>query len=130
MAASRFTPEVRGALVERAAAGVSLRDSCRAIGLREGTAKGWVTRGRREGTGDYAEFAAALEQARDAARSRPEPMDEAELAREVSQMVRAGSVAAAKLRWEMLRSTPGEVKNSDDDALAEVDELARLRRAG
>lgn len=132
MAASKFTPETRGALLERFAAGVSLRDACRAIELREGTVKGWLTRGRREDSGAYAEFAAAVEAAREEAAARPEPMDADELARAVSQMVRGGSVAAAKLRWEMLLRNHGEnregVTDDGDDPLAEVDELAKRRR--
>ena len=133
MAASKFTPATRGALLERFAAGVSLRDACGALGLREATVKAWLTRGRRGDVGAYAEFAEAVEAAREAARSRPDPMDEDELARVVSKAARGGSVAAMKLRWEMLRKEPdgGEgVNNGDRDPLAEVDELARLRRAG
>ena len=134
MTASKFTPEVRGALVERAAAGVSLRDSCRAVDVREKTAKGWLTRGRSEAEGDYAEFAAAVDRARAAAKARPDPMDADELTRVVSEMVRGGSVAAAKLRFEMLRAAKADAGEEggevDGDPLAEVDELARKRRAG
>ena len=79
MSASKFTPEVRGALLERTAAGVSLPDACRALDLRLATVKAWLTRGRREGTGDYAEFAAAVDEAREAARRRPEPRRAARL---------------------------------------------------
>jgi DNA-directed RNA polymerase specialized sigma24 family protein len=43
VSASKFTPEARGAVLERTAAGLSLRDACRAIGLREATVKGWLT---------------------------------------------------------------------------------------
>jgi IS30 family transposase len=131
MSESKFTPEIRGALIERTAAGVSLRDACRALGLREATVKGWLTRGRRENDGDYAAFAAAVDRARADRRSRPEPMDADELARRVSEMVRGGSVQAAKLRWEMLRAAEpdGEGVKDDDDPLAEVDELARRRTA-
>ena len=128
---SKFTPEARGALLERTAAGVPLADACRAVGLREATVKGWLTRGRREGSGEYAAFVEALEEARVEVRSRPAPMDEEELARVVSTAARAGSVQAMKLRWLMLargRLAPGEEDTADgDDPLAEVDELARRR---
>ena len=51
MSASKFTPEARGEVVERTAAGVSLADVCRAVGVREKTVKGWITRGRQEPEG-------------------------------------------------------------------------------
>src|SRR6266516_2395528 len=105
MSATKFTPELRGALIERTSAGVSLPDACRALDLRLATVKGWLTRGRREQQGPFADFADAVEAAREEARSRPEPMDEDELALVVSGMARAGSVQAAKLRWDMLKGT-------------------------
>lgn len=121
MAASLFTPEVRGGLLERICAGVSTKDAAKAVGVREKTVKGWLTKGRREASGEYAEFVQAVEEARAAAADRPEPMDEDELAREVSQMVRSGSVQAAKLRWEMLQA------QREPEAPAEVDEFDELR---
>jgi ketosteroid isomerase-like protein len=54
------------------------------------------------GDSDYAAFVEAMDEARLAARARPEPMDVDELARVVSDQARAGSVQAMKLRWEML----------------------------
>jgi hypothetical protein len=128
VSATKFTSEVRGALIERTAAGVSLADACRAVGVREATVKGWLTRGRRESQGEYVDFARAIERAREAAEERPEPMDAEELDRVVSEMARKGSVQAAKLRWEMLQSSSAEPEESADDPLAEVDELARRRR--
>lgn len=132
MSASKFTAEARGGLVERAAAGVSLPDSCRAVGLRLDTAKAWITRGRRETGGPYAEFVADLDAARAVAAERPEPLTEDELREAVSGMVRKGSVAAAKLYWQILSvDRAGEEVTADvEDPLAEVDQLARLRRAG
>jgi hypothetical protein len=129
VSASKFTPEIRGGLLERTAAGVSLSDAARAVGVRETTAKSWLTRGRREESGEYADFAAAMDEAREAAKSRPDAMDEAELGRLVSGMARKGSVQAAKLSWEMLRAPSGDEDTATDDPLAEVDELARRRRA-
>jgi hypothetical protein len=126
LSVSKFTPENRGSLIERTAAGVSLPDAARATGIREATVKSWLTKGRRESSGEYAEFAAAIDRARESARSRPEPMDADELARVVSEMARKGSVTAAKLRWEMLRSTDEEDASEPVD---EFDEL-RLRRRG
>ena len=81
VSASKFTPECRGGLIERTGAGVSLADACRAEGLRLNTVKSWLQRGRRESKGPYAEFAQAIEEARQAAKDRPSPMDGDELAR-------------------------------------------------
>lgn len=130
MSASKFTPEVRGGLIERAAAGVSLADSARAVGVREKTVKDWLTRGRKDDDGPYADFAQAIYDAREAAQSRPQPMDADELAQVVSGMARKGSVQAAKLRWEMLRSL--EAGQEEDKPVDELDELkaARAKRVG
>jgi DNA-binding NarL/FixJ family response regulator len=122
MSVSRFTPEVRGGLLQRIAAGLSTKDTALAVGVREKTVKGRLTRGRREDSGGHAEFTQAVEEARAAAAAdRPEAMDDEELARVVSQMARAGSVQAAKLRWEMLQA------EREPEASAEVDELDELR---
>ena len=88
MSATKFTPEARGALIERVASGVSLADVARAIGVREKTVKGWITRGRREDEGAYAAFAPRIGQARREADEPPEPMDADELARAPSQAPR------------------------------------------
>lgn len=107
MSASKFTPEVRGGLLERFAAGVSVEDAARSLDLRPKTVKDWLTRGRREEAGDYADFAAEVDRVRAEAAERPEPMDADELARVVSAAARKGSVAAMKLRWEQLRADQG-----------------------
>ncbi len=125
---SKFTPEVRGALLERVASGVSLRDAARAVGVREKTVRSWITRGRRDGTGSYAEFVTAIEAARARALARPQPMGRGELAAVVSRMARGGSVQAAKLRWEMLRAEQTDAVNGDP--MAELDQIAGLRLDG
>ena len=66
--ASKFTPEARGAVLDLLADGLSLKDACRESDIREKTVKGWLTRGRKEDNGDYAEFAAAVD---GVARTRP-----------------------------------------------------------
>jgi hypothetical protein len=126
MSRSKFTPEIRGALVERTAAGVSLADSCRAVGLRLNTVKGWLSRGRQERDGVYGDFARAIREARKAARDRPTPLDADELAQVVSEMARQGSVQAAKLRWEMLRSE-GVPEAQQGDILDEFEAKRRSR---
>jgi len=52
-------------------------------------------------------------------------MDTDELARVVSESARKGSVAAMKLRWEMVRATDPQDENL---AVDEFDELKERRR--
>ena len=61
MSATKFTPEARGALIERVASGVSLADAARAIGAREKTVKGWSTRGQRLRIEDAPQYESADE---------------------------------------------------------------------
>lgn len=126
MAVSLFTPEIRGALLERFAAGCSLPDAGHDVGVSEKTLKHWLTRGRKDGSGEYAEFAAAVDAARADVAARPAPMDEAELAHVVSAAARKGNTQAMKLRWEMLRSVVQE-DVAEADPLAALDELASRR---
>ncbi|MDQ3647479.1 MAG: hypothetical protein M3433_02640 [Actinomycetota bacterium] len=127
MSASAFTPEVRGALIERTAAGVSMRDACRVLELREKTVAGWLARGRREDSGPYADFVRAIEAAREDARSRPEPMTVEEHRLAVSEAARQGSVQALKLYWEMLRARDTE-EPAVPGPVSKIDELAAKRR--
>jgi hypothetical protein len=110
--------------------GMSFADAALAEGVKVPTAKTWLARGRREGSGDYFEFAQAIDRARVEARTLPEPMGCDELLRVMSNFARNGSVQAGKLVWEIL--TTGEQPAEDEPAnpLAEIDELARRRRAG
>jgi len=126
MSASRFTPAVRGDLVARAAAGASLADASRAVGLRLNTVKAWISRGRREADGPYFAFVADLDAARRVASERPEPLTAEQFRGHLDDAVRAGSVAAMKL-WSALYldDEPEEVTTDD---LSELDDLARRRR--
>jgi hypothetical protein len=125
---SQFTDEARARLLARLELGVSFGDAALAAGVRPETARSWLTRGRREGDGSYGEFARAVGEAREVAGSRPVPMDEVELAEVVSNMARAGSVQAAKLRWQMLRAE--QLGRESGDVMDELDELGRLRELG
>lgn len=130
--ASKFTAENRGALLDLLADGLSMKDACREIGVREKTVKDWLTRGRKEDDGDYAEFAAAVEATRQDATVFDEPMDEDELKLAVSRAAKKGSVAAQKLLWEMLRAATDDTPDEDADpfdVLDQEDELAKKRGA-
>lgn len=124
-APTRFTPENRGALLERFAAGLSLPDAAMAVGVNTTTLKNWLARGRKENGTPHAEFAAAVDAARQEARERPEPMDREELIRVVSEAARRGNVQAMKLRNEMLRDD--EVAEEPKSAVGSLDELAERR---
>jgi len=128
-AATKFTPQMRGDLIERFAAGLSVRDAASAVGLNEKTLKTWITKGRRQQDGDYASFVAQVEEAREVARNRPEPMDEAELIVVVSEAARRGNTQAMKLRWEMLGRDKVVEEEEPPDPLEALDELA-AKRAG
>lgn len=126
-----FTAETRARLLARIEMGTSLSAAAVASGVSANTAKAWLARGRREDSGAYAAFAAAVEAARAVARARPEPMGADELERLVSEMARAGSVQAAKLRWEMLRASAATTSGASEPvASSKIDELAGRRRAG
>lgn len=130
-APSKFTPEIRGALIERFAAGCSIPDAASAVGVNEKTVKQWLTRGRKEDAGEYAEFAAEADEVREKAKERiAQPMDEDELARVVSDCARRGNTTAMKLRWDMLtaKKEPPE-QEKPADPLANLDELAARRAA-
>jgi transposase len=127
-----FTPEACARLLARVELGVSFEEAATAAGVKVNTAKAWLARGRREDSGAYAAFAADVEAARAVARARPAPMDAAELARVVSELARAGSVAAAKLRWEMLREAAASAAAREPVPVTSstIDQLAARRRAG
>jgi hypothetical protein len=104
MPASKFTPESRAVILAQLRAGGSLAGACRDIGVRLKTAEGWLTRGRREPDGDYADFADAVEAARaehDRAVLSPDEFD-----KHLAKAVRAGSVQAMKL-WADLNLKKG-----------------------
>jgi hypothetical protein len=128
MPATKFTPENRAVILSHLRTGGSLAGACRDIGVRLKTAEGWLTRGRREDDGDYAEFAASVEEAR-LAHERA-GMNADEFDGHLAKAVRAGSVQAMKLWWEI----HGKEEPPDDgdqaspfDALDQEDELAKAR---
>lgn len=132
MAASRFTEENRATLLELFAAGCSVRDAAKAAGINEKTVKTWITRGNKEDSGTYAEFALRVRECRLQAEQAEEPMTEDELRLAVSRAARKGNVQAQKLYWEMLRATDDDDAQEPKDgfeALDQEDELAAKRES-
>lgn len=129
MSRTRFTPETRSRLLEHISAGLSITDSCRAVGIGHKTVRNWLSRGRKENTGPYVDFACAVDEARK--RALPEPMTEDQLRRVVSQAAKKGSVQAQKLYWEMILDdrSADEAEKEETKPLESIDELAERRAA-
>jgi transposase-like protein len=107
MARSKFTPENRAVILAQLRSGGSLAGACRDVGVRLKTAEGWLTRGRRDDDGDYADFAQAVDEARVARQRAGLTPDEFE--KHLSKAVRAGSVQAMKLWADLhLKQPPPE----------------------
>jgi hypothetical protein len=129
MSATLFTPETKAAIVARLEVGFNFVEAAEGAGIKKGTARGWLARGRRESEGEYADFAEAVERAR--AGQKIEAMTTEEHRQKVSEVARRGNVQALKLYWEMIladRKSPDETEETSDP-LTEIDELAK-RRAG
>lgn len=93
----KCTPEVRADIASRVEAGASLADAARAAGVHPSTVKTWMTRGRAEEIGAYAEFVAEVEAARARHAEKSAPMSRSEFQQRLDAAVRAGSVTAMKL---------------------------------
>lgn len=127
MAASKFTPEIRADVLERIAAGAGIRDAADAVGIREATVRVWLTKGN-AGNPRYVEFAKQVAKARETARNRPEPMDAEEYREHLDRAVRAGSVQAMKLWWEVNGTPhPEDPAAAAPDPMQGLDELAERR---
>lgn len=136
---SRFTPEMRAGLLARVELGASLRDAAEACSVAERTVKTWITKGNR-GDERYEEFVLELEAARARSRKKGEHLSEHEFLTQLTKQVRAGSVSAMKLWWEVERErknrgegplTPEAEESNPLDALDEIAEArARKEAAG
>jgi len=128
MAASRFTEQNRAVLLELFADGLSVRDAAKAAEINEKTVKTWITRGNKEKSGLYAEFALRVRECRLEAEQAELPMDEGEFRLVVSRSAARGNTQAMKLYWEMLRAaSAGEEPEEPADPIDELDELAARR---
>ena len=113
MASAVFTAEKRIALLRLFAAGSTIPDAAEGADVKTQTVKGWLTKGRKENDGPYAEFAQVVDVVRGSA-DESEPMTVEDLERAVWKSVRVGSVTAMKLAWEILKA-----RDPDDAAPAD-----------
>lgn len=111
-------------------AGASVADAARHVECSPRTVERWIARGRENPSSGYGDFAAAVDALRDARAVEPSdaPLSDYELRAIVSEGVRAGSVPAMRLYWEILLADPEPDGEASDNPLAEVDELAERRR--
>lgn len=133
MATSKFTPYNQAAIVHHLRRGGSMAEICRDLAVREKTAEGWLTRGRREDAGDYADFAGRVEQAR--AEADQESLEELDVVKLLEKAARNGSIQAmTKLldRFERKRKEMGGQTELplDGNPFEDLggDELAAARR--
>jgi hypothetical protein len=126
---SKFTSDNCQAIVELIFDCVSISDAARETGINVKTVKNWLSKGRAEGEGPYADFAESVDRARGEVEQRELPGTEEELRRVVWRAAKGGSVAAQKLYWEMLRASDGDDDQKEGDPFDELDgdELAEAR---
>lgn len=115
---SKFTPETRQKLVAFASEGLSIRDAARSADVRDKTVRGWLSKGRAEASGPYADFAGAFDDARMSFAEQELPMTRDELVLQISRAAKRGSVQAQKLYWEVLQT---EKQSNAPDPFAELD---------
>ena len=80
-------------IIARLELGMSLSEAAEAVGINSATARGWLFRGVRQPEGAHGGFAVGVE----AARSNPRGSTD------LAQLVRAGSVRAARQHWRQVR---------------------------
>ncbi|MBA3358451.1 MAG: hypothetical protein H0U20_03225 [Thermoleophilaceae bacterium] len=130
--AKKFTGATREAVLGAVRAGVSLEDSCRGLGVSCRTVSNWLSRGRREGSGPFADFARDVERARaDHEREVAERgLGSADLLRLLERAARRGSVQAARFLVERLDRERAGGRESNPSHPGGFDELARRRQPG
>ena len=119
---SKFTTEVRQSIASRVEAGASLPDAARGTGIHPSTLKTWITRGRNETAGAYADFVAEIEAARSRHAEKPAPMTRDEFQQRLDAAVRAGSVTAMKLWSER------DTQRKDPEKPSKIAGLSRRRQ--
>jgi transposase-like protein len=95
-----FTPANARAVIDAVREGLSIAEAAQKAGLSAKTVRNWLSRGRSEPADTpHAAFAAALEEARDEARDAA--LTEEEFYARLDRAVRAGSVQALRLWWQV-----------------------------
>jgi transposase len=94
LSAGKFTAEARTGILARLELGMSLSEAAEAVGVHPATARGWLFRGRKADSGALRDFADAVEVGRGRRPRRQAPLE---------QLVRAGSIRAARRYWGKLR---------------------------
>jgi hypothetical protein len=129
MAASKFSADTQQAFCEGIFDGLTIAEAAKAAGVAAKTVKNWLTRGRKEGDGPYADFVISVDEARAEHQAKEVPMSYDELKLAVSKSAQSGSAQSQKLYFEMLQrekregNEPGQDNNdpfgdSDGDHVA------------
>jgi len=123
---SRFTPQVRGAIVQGVRGGLSIAEAAERAAVAPKTVAHWVSRGRAEAAGTaHADFASSVDAAREAAATAG--MTEGEFRAHLAAAVRRGSVAALRLWWTVNQHDRDPPDDPDaDDPFAVLDGPSRL----
>ncbi len=132
-ARAKFTTARRSAVLAAVRSGVSLEDASRRLDVAPRTVANWISRGRRERSGPYVDFAAAVERARagHARELASRRLDTEALLRLLERAARNGSVAAAKFLVERIdRERAGGREPNPSHPAGGFDELARRRQPG
>jgi hypothetical protein len=124
MAASKFTTDVQQAFCEGIFDGLTIAEAAKGAGVAAKTVKNWLSRGRKEGEGPYADFVISVDEARAEHASREAPMTYDELKLAVSKSAQNGSAQSQKLYFEMLQREKREGDEngqSGDDPFGDSD---------
>ena len=119
-----FTEEVAERLVGLVSDGLSTADACQQAGVAVETCRHWLKRGRREVDTPYAHFAAEVDRARREAALAS--MDDDDFVAHINRAVRAGSVSAMRLWWQV-RCDLRRESEDDVDHFDEIDRLVQKR---
>ncbi len=127
----KFHPDTCQAFCEGIFDGLTIAEAAKGAGIATKTAKNWLAKGRKEGDGPYADFAASVDEARTEHDEKEEPLDYDELKLVVSKSAKGGSVSAQKLLYEMLQreSKEGGSGEEEDDPFGESGNVSGPRAA-
>jgi hypothetical protein len=115
-------------IVASVRAGVSIEDAATQAGRSVASVRRWLTQGRKRGDGDCAEFARAVDAAREARRVEPDDgsMTHAEIERRLTVAIRKGSIPAVRIWLGLHRPEQA----AEGDSFSEFDPAPRLRAVG